>query len=232
MVRYNAYLPIAGEGQGDEEQFDDIDSLQSLGVSALPFPETDDGFAEGVVLRGCGGSVGCVVGGRDERCASVYANLRPGDTCLHSTDPDAAAQFQAKATRQAVMLTTASDGSTMLHMLDGKNDKVQIAAFGGIIQMTPDAITITGPGGASIIMQGDTVTVQGKLSSSAGAAVSLVLAPQLAAALSAGITAATGSLAGPTAPVTNAQVITALEAMESSLLAALPLYSTKVTSGQ
>jgi len=229
LPTYNAYLPI--DGPGDEERFGDIDAIQALGVSSIPFPETDEGYAEGVVLRGCGGSVGCVVGGRDERCASVYASLKPGDSCLHSTDPDAAAQFQAKATRQAVMLTTASDGSTMLNILDGKNDKVQIAAFGGIIQMTPDAITITGPGGASIIMQGDTVIVQGKLSSSAGAAQSLMLANQFAATFAAGVTTAVSSL-GPAAPATTTQVAAAISALGLAVANGLSAYSTKVTSGQ
>ncbi|MEM6792103.1 MAG: hypothetical protein AAF715_31590 [Myxococcota bacterium] len=225
LPTYDGYIPDGEEWQG-------VDVFQALGVSSIPYPEDADGFAEGVILRGCGGSVGCVVGGRDERCAQVYATMRPGDSCLHSTDPDAKAQVQTKANRQAVMITEASDGSTMLHILDGKNDKVQIAAFGGVIEMRKDGITITGPGGASLVMKGDTVSVIGKFNASAGASQSMILADLFLASFSTAIAAATSGLQGPTSPATNTQVSTALTALNSALASASALFKTKVTFGQ
>lgn len=160
-----ATSPIVGEtDENDVEEFGLIDSMQCLGVTALPATADDTGHAEGAVARNAGNTDGLVLGARDARCTGVYGNLKAGDSCLHSTDPAASAQFQAKASRIACIATKDGDGNTMLLALDGKNDKVQIAAFGGIVEMTKDKITITSPsGGCSIMMQDDTIILAGKV---------------------------------------------------------------------
>ena len=153
---------------GDVEHFGNVGMFGQLGVSALPAPATDDGKsrAEGVVIRNIAGSNGAVIGARDTRSASVYANLQSGDTCLHATDENASAQFQAKANRQAITITKDSGGDTMIINLDGKNDKIQIAAFGFIFEVDKAADRLfmcTPSGGASIMMQKDTISLIGKI---------------------------------------------------------------------
>ena len=153
-----ATVPLAAEqGTTDVEEFGPIDAAMCLGVTSLPYPADDTGHAEGIVDRGCGNSDGVIVGGRDSRCAAVVGKLKPGDSALHSTDPSASAQVQCKANRICVLRTKGSDGKDITLGLDGKNDKVQLAAFGALVEITKDKMTLCGPGGASIVFDGDTL---------------------------------------------------------------------------
>lgn len=157
-----ASVPITGPD--DVETFGPVANYQALGITVNPFPPSEDGAAEGVILRDVGNMSGAIVGIRDERCASVVASLAPGDAVLHSCDPQAKAQVRVHANRQIAMVTEGTDGKTMLQLLDGKNDKITITAFGGIIEMTPDGISIVAPGSeASILMSGDQITLLGKV---------------------------------------------------------------------
>jgi hypothetical protein len=163
MITVQAAVPLNENGT-DVEQFGDIDIYQSLGVSSIPWPADEDGAAEGIVLRDCGNTDGVVIGARDERCVNVYGALQKGDTVLHSTDPDASAQVMAKSNRQIMLATKDSDGQNTIHLLDGKNNKIQIAGFGGIIEITKDQISIVAPGGkATILMKDDSIMLIGKV---------------------------------------------------------------------
>lgn len=155
-----ATVPITGDD--DYESFGEVASFQALGITALPFAPTEDGAAEGVILRDVGNLNGAIVGARDERCANVVANMQPGDVVLHSCDPKAKAQVRVHANRQIALATEGTDGKTMLAMLDGKNDKITITAFGGIVEMTKDGISIVAPGSkSSVLLNGDQVRVLG-----------------------------------------------------------------------
>lgn len=145
-----AFVPITGED--DYESFGEIASYQTLGVTVLPFPPDDSGFAEGIVLRDVGSFNGAIVGARDERCAAVVANMQPGDAILHSCDPKAKAQVRCHANRQVALVTEGTDEKTIALVLDGSTDKVQIAAFGGLIQMSPDGIALVAPDGKSSLL--------------------------------------------------------------------------------
>ncbi len=156
-------VDVTGD-EGDDEHFGDLPSVGQLGVTAVPAPIDENGRAEGVLLRGMEGIDGVIVGGRDTRSANVYAALQPGDTALHATDDNAAAQFQAKANRQAVIATKDSSGKTMTCALDGKNNKVQIAAFGSLFEIdkAKDQVVICTPsGGATILMKGNVISLIG-----------------------------------------------------------------------
>jgi hypothetical protein len=165
LAMVQATVPLGADEEVDGvEQFGDIEVFSCLGVTSMPYPADDDGHAEGIVLRDCAGTDGVVIGARDERCTSVYGSLAPGDTCVHSTDADAAAQLQAKATRQVLLATKDSNGQNAILVIDGKNDKVQIAGFGGLIEMTKDSISLICPGGkSSFLMKDDTIMLVGKV---------------------------------------------------------------------
>ena len=145
-----AFVPITGDD--DYESFGEVASYQALGVVALPYPPDDGGFAEGVILRDVGAFNGAVVGARDERCAGVVASMQPGDVVLHSCDPKAKAQVRCHANRQLALVTEGTDEKTIALVLDGSADKVQIAAFGGLIQLSPDGIALVAPEGKSSIL--------------------------------------------------------------------------------
>lgn len=157
-----ASVPITGPE--DVEAFGEVANYQALGVTSLPYAPTDEGAAEGVILRDVGNLDGAIVGIRDSRCAAVVASMNPGDVVLHACDPEAKAQVRCHANRQVALVTEGTDGNTMLQLLDGKNDKITISAFGGLIEMTPDGINIVAPGSkASILMNGDQITLLGKV---------------------------------------------------------------------
>ena len=174
-----ASVPITNDE--DYESFGEVASYQALGLTALPYAPDENGAAEGVVLRDVGAFNGAIIGARDERCASVVATMRAGDAALHSCDPEAKAQVRCHANRQVALVTEGTDGNTMLQLLDGKNDKITISAFGGLIEMTPDGINIVAPGSkASILMTGDQITLLGKVQLGGNVPSHLVLCADIA----------------------------------------------------
>lgn len=157
-----ATVPITGPD--DVENFGEVASYQALGVTALPYAPDENGSAEGVIIRDVGNFNGAIVGARDERCAEVVATMRPGDVVLHACDPKAKAQVRCLADRRIAAVTEGTDKKTMMLLLDGKEDKIQISAFGGIIELTKDSLSLVAPGSkASIILSGDQITILGKL---------------------------------------------------------------------
>jgi hypothetical protein len=153
----------------DVEQFGDCDVFMSLGLTAKPFPPTsgtdNDGAAEALILRDVGNTDGVVAGARDARSAFVYGGLNDGDTVVHSVEPDASAQLQCKANRQVALFTKDTEGNNIFVLVDGKNDKIQIPAFGGLIELTPSTLSLIAPGGKASIVMDDAgkVTILGEL---------------------------------------------------------------------
>lgn len=149
------------EDPDDAEDFGQLPMCCALGVAAMPYPATELGAAEGVV-ESVPGVDGLVIGARDTRTAAITGNMKPGDTVVHSTGPEQAAQLQLKeAKKQAVLCTKGSDGRQVLVLLDGANDKLQIIAFGALIEMTSEngVVLTSETGGASIQLKGDTAII-------------------------------------------------------------------------
>jgi hypothetical protein len=139
-------------GEDDVEEFGEIPPMQCLGVASLPFPASALGKAEGVVLRDTGNANGVLVGARDARCAPVVASMSDGDTIVHSVDPEAKAQLRCQANRQVVLASEDTGGDTMVINLDGKNDRIQIIGFGGIIELSKEnGIAMTAPDGETTL---------------------------------------------------------------------------------
>lgn len=163
LPRIRAYLPLPLKGGEINEEWGEIPSFQALGVTVFPFPSDDAGHAEGVVLRDCAGRDGVIVGARDARCAKVVAKGKPGDAVFHAVDPKAKAQLRLQANRMATLMTKDSQQKTMMALLDGKNDRMQFAAFGGIWEMSPEnGIVLSTPDGkASVQMKNGKMRVVG-----------------------------------------------------------------------
>jgi hypothetical protein len=157
-AKWQAEIP-GGDNLGEADVFG------ALGVTALPYPADESGNAEALALRNCGGRTAVCVGARDTRTADVARGLKPGDVCLHSTGPKKSAQVRClEEKRQVVAATKDSKDRAVMVLLDGKNEKIQIAGFGAMIQIDPSGdISISNGGGAAILIQGDTITFAGKL---------------------------------------------------------------------
>lgn len=153
------------EEDGDVEPLGDGDVFQSLGVTSAPYPADDDGHAEGICVRGIAGRNATFIGARDTRSSSIVGNLKPGDTVVHSTGPQQAAQLQLKEKkRQAALVSKNSKGKTMVFLLDGDADKAQIVLDGMIFEMNAADKSITlSNGKASILIQGETIALDGNV---------------------------------------------------------------------
>jgi hypothetical protein len=156
---WDANNPV-GDETSDIEPIGQLDAFQALGFASVPVAG-----AEAVIIRECGGRDGVCVGGRDVRNADIVGKLGPGDCAMFATGPGAVAQVQCKAKkRQVVLATEDSKGRTMVALLDGKNDKFQIAALGAIIQVDEKGdIAITNAQGTGILIQGGKIHLLGEI---------------------------------------------------------------------
>lgn len=149
---------VAPLGQG-------ADVFQSLGITSLPYPEDENGRAEGMCVQGVAGRSNCFIGARDTRSSSIVGNAKPGDTIMHSTGPQQAAQVQCKEDKRQVILAT-KDGRNkgMAVLLDGDSGKLQFTIPGMHFEMNSnDGSFVLTNGKASIIVQGDTIALDGKV---------------------------------------------------------------------
>jgi hypothetical protein len=158
-------IPISNDND-DVEPGGEVDSIQSLGVTSLPFPKDDDGYAEGVGLRDCGGKSLVCIGGRDTRNAKLVGKMGPGDTTVHSTGPGSVAQcFLKHKKKQAGLATDDVDGKSMMFLLDGKNKKMQLTARKAMLEFAPNGdISLVNAEGAGILIQGGKIVILGDLS--------------------------------------------------------------------
>jgi hypothetical protein len=184
-------IPV-GNDNDDVEPAGEVDAIQSLGHSSVPYPKTDDGYAEGLGLRDCGGKSLVCVGGRDTRNASIVGKLKPGDTSVHATGPGATAQcFLKNTNKQAGLAVDDRDGKSMMFLLDGKNKKMQLTARKAMLEYAPNGdISLINAQGAGILIQGGKIVILGDLSlpgMTPGMALMQALAiPQPAGPLAAG----------------------------------------------
>ena len=124
-------------GTEDIESYGALEMVSQLGVSAVPAEADKDGQAQGVICENLAGSNAVCIGAIDRRNASVYGNLKPGDTAIYSTGPKGVSQCLLKAEkRQAILATKGSDDTQILVVLDGKNDKIQVLAFGAVLELS------------------------------------------------------------------------------------------------
>lgn len=150
---------VVGEDDEDREGYGEADLIQTLGVASLPAAPTSDGYCEGILIENVAGRPGIIISARDTRCFSLFGKLSPGDTVLHSTGPNKAAQVLCKEEKKQVVLATLGpDGKQITCMVDGKNGQAQMQAFGFTLTINKDGIQLeagscgltVGPNGVQI----------------------------------------------------------------------------------
>lgn len=151
--------------EGDAPDYGQAPIICALGHFAMPFPANENGSAEGLVARDIAGLDGAVVSIRDVRASDAVGKMKPGDVVISTTgDQHAACTHWKEAERQVAHISRDSQGRTMLVLLDGQNDKVQITALGAHIEIDPQGnISLTSAGGNGIIIDSEGVHVIGKL---------------------------------------------------------------------
>lgn len=164
VALWQALRPITDD-ETDNEPFGEIDVFQGLGLTSFPYPADKDGHAEGVIVTNCGNKNAVCVGARDTRTAKIVGNGKPGDTILHSTGPSQSAQVQLKeAKRQVVLATKNSNDETQALLIDGKNEKFQIAVGGCMFEIADGGFTLTDASGrGTLIVRNGTINLVGKV---------------------------------------------------------------------
>lgn len=149
----------AVDENGAAPDFGDAPMVCALGVTAMPYPPTAEGAVEALLHKTIQGISGVVYGARDTRSAKIVGALKPGDTVLHSTGPQEAAQVQLKEEKRiAAILTKTGSGKTMMLLLDGTEENVQIAhPSGSVFQMAKNGSVslLDSKGGGLLIQDGN-----------------------------------------------------------------------------
>lgn len=189
-----------GDTDDDRETYGNADLIQSLGIASLPAAPTPDGYVEGILIENVGGRPGIIIAARDTRSFSIFGNLGPGDTVVHSVGPNRAAQLLLKEEKkQAVLATLGPDGKQITCMVDGKNGQAQMQAWGFTISITKDGIQLEA-GDAGITVGPNGIQLRGAIQTGGAAAV-----PGMSMAVAAAPTwAALSALSGPITPIPNA----------------------------
>jgi hypothetical protein len=160
--RWQCLVPI-GNDVDDVLSFGEVAVYQALGVTSLPYPKDKDGFAEAIVAPNVGNRKAVVIGARDTRNAKVVGKMDPGDSVLHSTGPNQAAQFRAQEKkRMASVVVQDKKGKHQVIILDGENLKFQIFANGAAFQIDEDGdMSMATKGGAALLLQGNEIVLNG-----------------------------------------------------------------------
>jgi hypothetical protein len=165
VPRWQFNIPV-GNDNDDVEPGGQVDAFQSLGHASVPYPKTEAGYAEGLALRDCGGKSLVCIAGRDTRNAGVVGKMKPGDTAVFATGPDATAQcFLKNTNKQAGLAVDDKDGKSMMFLLDGKNKKMQLTARKAMFEFAPNGdISLVNAQGVGILIQGSKIVILGDLS--------------------------------------------------------------------
>jgi hypothetical protein len=210
----------------DVEDFGSLPIACALGVTALPAAadETTGACAEGVLIENVGGMNGVVAAAWDVRCSEVAGQMSPGDTALHSTGGTAAKRSRVFCKEDSASIIVGND---MVLTLNRGGEEVTLAAWGNLIQITPDAVKISQGTTALawIEIKGGAISLVGSVNVGGTAALPLVQ--------SAGLVAALGVLAGAMnalggSPVTGTALGGALTTLAASVTSAS---TTKQTTG-
>lgn len=155
---------------GEAPDYGKAPMMCALGLFVFPYPANENGAAELLVEDSIVGLDGAVVGARDARMSDVVGKGKPGDAILSTVGPQHAACIHLKEEeRQVAQITRDSQGRTMMALLDGKNDKVQITALGAHIEIDPQGnIRLTSASGNGLIIDESGVHAIGKLTCGLG----------------------------------------------------------------
>lgn len=143
--------------ESEAEQYQ-ADVFGALGVTSMPYPKDDTGYAEAYVDT----TRGNVIAMRDTRVASIVGQMDPGDTVIHSTGPNQAARIFLKEDSGTVAIMGKNNGADFGLILDGATGKIQtVSADGSVSEAGGASQTIAAGGKAWITVNEDGVQIVG-----------------------------------------------------------------------
>jgi hypothetical protein len=148
--------PVSDE---DAPDFGRAPFMQALGVSSRPAPATDKGNAQGVMAVGVCGYDGVCIGAHDNRCSSVFGEIKAGETAVHATGENFDSRILLKD--QVIALICGND---MILTVDRKNGQIAMNCPGGTFKLSKDGVFMTDETGtAGIQIKGGSVFITGQV---------------------------------------------------------------------
>lgn len=229
---------------GETEGLGDAPMMCALGLTAIPLGPSDEGHAEGIAMSPCGPYASGIVGATDTRCADVYGQCLPGDTCLHSTGADPATRSRVFCKENLIAFLIGNDAAIVF---DREKKSYKFSAFGhateisetnGVIMAEKDGAWLQLKGGKATIAASG-INLSGAISVGGDAALPPAMATPLLGYLTA-LETLVGVIAPlldtklppipPPAPATPATIaMTAFLDATAALKAAIPATLTRVT---
>jgi hypothetical protein len=149
------------EDRVDAPDYGDVQLSCALGLAAKPFPSDDTGGAQGIVANDIPGISGRVIAANDNRFASVYAELSPGDVALHGVGPEHQSQVRCQEKMVSIVTVDADDFNALI-VVDGKNRKISISGFGHVFEMSKEnGVSFAEEGGAGVFAKDGVLTLKG-----------------------------------------------------------------------
>lgn len=131
VLLVQAKTTAIGVDADDAPDIGDAPIACALGVTAFPAPANENGYAQGVKTELPGTTGGWITAARDTRVADVVAQLGAGETCLHSTGKAFDSRVFCKDQLLALIV-----GDDMAVVVDRKNKKITLSAFGGHFEIS------------------------------------------------------------------------------------------------
>jgi hypothetical protein len=141
-------------GDEDATPHGNVAVFGALGVTALPAAADDAGHCEAIIAQDVAGLDSAVLATRDERAAGVTAELKGGETCLHSTSKGYDSRVFCKDQLAAMVV-----GDDAVFTLDRKNGTATIAIGGAALQIGKDGVIISDKDGNYISLLDGVATI-------------------------------------------------------------------------
>ncbi|MCA9624734.1 MAG: hypothetical protein KC731_37180 [Myxococcales bacterium] len=157
----HAVMPITNDVD-DVEDFGEIDIFGQLGCTAMPWGKDDNGANEGFVCRNAANTDGILIGVRDDRTTDAYAELGPGETCLHATGPD----FNSRVFCKEQLISLVVNDNVVFSMDAKTNRAITLSGFGCLLEMSEEnGLMLVGKGGKAMIhlMENGTIWIKGDI---------------------------------------------------------------------
>jgi len=137
LPQVQATVPVTGI-DNDERPLGNVATFGTLGVTSLPAAASDAGHCEAIIADDVGGLDSVVLATRDERAAGVTAELKGGETCLHSTGSGYDSRVFCK--NQSASMTVGDD---TFFILDRENETATLHIGGAMFQIGKDGILMS-----------------------------------------------------------------------------------------
>jgi len=153
LPQVQATVPVTGI-DNDERPLGNVATFGTLGVTSLPAAASDEGHCEAIIADDVGGLDSVVLATRDERAAGVTAELKGGETCLHSTGAGYDSRVFCKDQQVSLIV-----GDDTVFVMDRATNTATLAIGGAAFQIGENGIVMSDADGNGISIVNGVLTL-------------------------------------------------------------------------